>query len=331
MTKCIKGVARLAISVYDTELDDATVVAQKILSCVYRLEQKFGVKHLVDVLRGSKTKMVMEKRHEELSTFNLMPECSEADLRYYIDALIEKGFLERTEGDYPVLRWTESSRDAAQGKIKVMTRKKRAGLWKERKKSQDLECDMPLFTELSKLRSQLAHTLRVPAFVIFSDRTLIEMSQTYPRSRDDFLNINGVSTTKWNKYGSAMLQVISDYCAKNHITVTAPPPPAKKAKSLSTESSEETVRLFESGQSIDEIAAQRKLTSYTVLDHLSKQIMLGKKIDISSLVSSEKRDEIEKAIAIHGAEKLGPLKNELPESFTYEEIKLAASFHRRKN
>lgn len=196
----------------NTELDE-TIVAQQILSCVYRLKHQFGIRHVIDVLRGAKTKVIFDKGHDRLSTYNLMPQYSEEDLRYYISNLIEKGLLERSEGEYPVLRWTAASSSVTSGKQKVMMRKREQKAVKQKKES-DLQCDLVLFSELSKLRQKYAQELRVPAFVIFGDRSLIEMARAYPANREAMLEINGVGPVKWERYGQAFLNVIIQHSSK---------------------------------------------------------------------------------------------------------------------
>lgn len=105
------------------DLVDETITAQKILSCVYRLDQRFGIKYVIDVLRGSHAKAILERGHERLSTHGLMKEFSEADLKNYIHALMNAGFLKQSDGEYPLLQWTEKSRMVTSGKTKVMLRK----------------------------------------------------------------------------------------------------------------------------------------------------------------------------------------------------------------
>ena len=201
-----------------SELDE-TVVAQQILSCVYRLKHQFGIKHVIEVLRGAKTKMIFDRGHDRLSTYNLMAQYSEDDLRYYINTLIEKGFLERSEGEYPVLRWTATSPSVTSGSQVVMMRKRVQKAAKP-KKGSDLQCDLPLFTELTKLRQKYAQQLRVPAFVIFGDRSLIEMARVYPKNREEMLKINGVGPVKWERYGQSFLDVIIQHSAKGSSWVT---------------------------------------------------------------------------------------------------------------
>jgi ATP-dependent DNA helicase RecQ len=191
-----------------------TIAAQQILSCVYRLKHAFGIKHVIDVLRGAKTKLIFDRGHDRLSTYSLMAQYSEEDLRYYISILIEKGLLERSEGDYPVLRWTAASPNVVRGTQQVMMRKRTQRVAKP-KKGSDLQCDLVLFTELSRLRQKYAQQMRVPAFVIFGDRSLIEMARVYPTNREAMLKINGVGPVKWEKYGQPFLNVIIQHSAKH--------------------------------------------------------------------------------------------------------------------
>jgi ATP-dependent DNA helicase RecQ len=191
---------------------DETLLAQKVLSCIFRLKQQFGVKHVIDVLRGAKTKAILERRHEELSTYNLTPELSEADLRSLIDHLIEDGVLKRTEGDYPVVQWTPLSQRVIQGEYKVQVRKKISKVIASKPKK-ELTYDEALFQKLSALRKSLAQEQQVPAFVIFGDRTLIEMCQVRPTSCQQMLAINGMGPIKWQKYGAIFLDAITTYLA----------------------------------------------------------------------------------------------------------------------
>ncbi len=189
---------------------DETVLVQKVLSCVIRLKQQFGVKHVIDVLRGAKTKAILERGHDQLSTYNLLPELSEADLRLLIDHLIEDGVLKRTEGDYPVLQLTPLSKQVIQGEHQVYVRKKISKVIATKPKK-ELTYDEALFQKLSSLRKSLAQEQQVPAFVVFGDRTLIEMCQARPTSCQAMLNLNGMGPIKWQKYGAKFLDVIDSH------------------------------------------------------------------------------------------------------------------------
>ena len=204
----------------EVECIDETTNAQKILSCVYRVGQRFGAKHVIDVLRGMKTKEIYDRGHDRLSTYDLMSEYTESDLRHYIDALIEKGILERSPGQYPVLKWTDLSTKVIKGLEKVLL-PKREEKQRKRKPKEDLECDQMLFTALCLLRKKLAEENKVPAYVIFGDRTLIEMSKTYPKTQEEMMKINGMGPVKWIKYGSLFLEAIRAYRMKDKPVVSA--------------------------------------------------------------------------------------------------------------
>jgi ATP-dependent DNA helicase RecQ len=255
-----------------------------------------------------------------------MPEYSETELRGIISALIEKGLLERTKGDYPVLKWTPFSRSAVRQETPVMMRKKIEAKQGQRKKSFDLNYNQHLFQELSQLRKKYAQETNVPAFVIFGDRTLMEMSHFYPRTGAELLMINGVSATKLEKYGKPFLDIITQYCTKFKIA-----PVIQKQAKTASRSSEETLRLFLLGHSPLSIAKLRQFTTRTIVDHLVEQILLGKDFDITPLVSLERQEIINRTILEHGCgvEKLAPIKQQLPPDFTYDELCLVAAFHRR--
>lgn len=197
----------------DVDMVDGTVIAQKILSCVFRLHQAFGIHYLADVLRGSKQQAILARGHHELSTYGIMKELSEPEVRYYIESLIQMGFLRLEEGQYPIVKWTESSSQAVKGQLAIQFRKK---IFKETKAKPEstAEFDSSLFEKLRQLRTEMAQTERVPPYVVFSDRALQEMASYYPRTEEEFKKINGVGPIKWVKYGDAFLQCIQTYLKK---------------------------------------------------------------------------------------------------------------------
>lgn len=323
----------------DVEFVDATIVAQKILSCVFHLRQGFGIKHVMDVLRGSKSKPVLSKGHDRLSTYNLMSEYSEPNLRYYIDSLINMQFLKTSQGEYPVLQWTEKSRAIISGHEKVSFRQKTFQQSSKKVEPLALECDTGLLSILRELRLKLAQEMDVPAFVIFSDRSLMEMCNYYPQSEQAFLRINGVGPAKWIKFGAVFLTAIKQYCEENRMVTKREKAPEQPPKSATRQrisnainsSAEETLRLFQEGKNLNEIAQIRKISRNTIVMHLAELIQHGQEINIDHLVPKEKQKLIREAIAIVGAEKLAPIKEKLPEEISYDEIRLVTSLHQRDN
>lgn len=322
----------------DIELVDATVIAQKILSCVFHLKQGFGIKHVMDVLRGSKSKPVLSRGHERLSTYNLMSDCSEPNLRYYIDSLIYLQLLKISEGEYPLLQWTEKSRAVISGNEKVSFRQKTFQQPSKKSEPLALDCDLQLLQILRALRSQLAQKMDVPVFIIFSDRSLMEMCNYFPQSEQAFLRINGVGPTKWIKFGEIFLKTIKQYCEENRIIAKSeksldPLPKTVTQQRISnalSSSAQETMLLFQEGKNLNEIAQIRKISRGTIVIHLAEQIEKGEEINIDHLVSIEKQELIQKAIALAGSEKLAPIKEKLPEEITYDEIRLVNALYKQK-
>jgi len=195
----------------DVEKVDGTITAQKILSCVYRLKERFGAVHVIDVLRGSKNKKVFQNGHDQLSTYNLMPEFSEIELRSYIESLIVMSFLENSNDDYRVLKLTDTSRGVLRGETKVIFRKK---VFKESKKEMSqLPYNKTLFNQLRQLRLEVSLEEGLPPFSVFSDRSLFEMATYFPQSDKEFIGINGVGRFKLQAYGGRFLKLIRDFCA----------------------------------------------------------------------------------------------------------------------
>jgi ATP-dependent DNA helicase RecQ len=187
---------------------DGTIISQKILSCVYRVQENFSSKHVIDVLRGAKTPEIINHGHDKLSTHNLMSEYSEKELRYYIDSLIMLGHLQSSQGDYQILQWTTSSRDLIKGESPIQFRKR---LFREKEKTtHDKTANQELFEKLRQLRMDIAREEEIPPFAVFSDRSLHEMATIQPQRETDFLAINGVGRFKLQAYGQRFMKLIRE-------------------------------------------------------------------------------------------------------------------------
>ena len=191
------------------EVVDKTIDAQKVLSCIYRMKVKYGVTMLVDVLRGSKNKKVLDFKFNELSTYGIMKDYSSEELKTFINTLISHGFISVFEGTYPVLGLNDMSRKILVGEQKV--------LFKEIKVSKKLSENNELFELLRRLRFRLASEHNVPPYVIFGDATLREMASKYPVNREQMLEITGVGATKYEKYGDEFKSLIKEYVMDNNI------------------------------------------------------------------------------------------------------------------
>lgn len=194
------------------EVVDKTVDAQKVLSCIYRMNQKFGSGMVVDVLRGSKNKKVLQFKFNELSTYGIMKEFSADELKTFINTLVSQGYIRVVEGTYPILALNSMSRKILVGEEKVML-KEFAAHKKVRENNE-------LFEILKELRKEIAHENNVPPYVIFGDITLKEMSVKYPVYKEAILNITGVGELKYSKYGELFENTIRKYSEDNNIKIS---------------------------------------------------------------------------------------------------------------
>ncbi|WP_429884472.1 DNA helicase RecQ [Geoalkalibacter halelectricus] len=193
---------------------DATVDAQKALSCVFRVGQRFGMGHVIEVLRGAATERVRRLGHDRLSTYGIGAELTQDVWSSLMRQLIHLGYLQQDLGNYSVLKLTEKARPLLRGeetlvlarpRVKVVAAKK-----PPRKKPGELAYDSRLFEDLRLLRKRLADAAGVPPFVVFSDATLVEMAAYRPHDRAALLAINGVGEAKLQRYGEAFLAVIAE-------------------------------------------------------------------------------------------------------------------------
>lgn len=194
------------------EVLDKTIDAQKVLSCIYRMKKNFGTTMLIDVLRGSKNKKVLNMNFQELSTYGIMKDYSAEGLKNFINTLISHGYINQLEGEYPVLGLNNKSMEVLRGNEHV--------LFKEFKVKVKKNNSNELFEILKDLRFNMAKEIGIPPYIIFGDGTLREMSNKYPINKEEFLNISGIGEVKYNKYGERFKNTINKYVKENNIKLT---------------------------------------------------------------------------------------------------------------
>ncbi|MDO9308595.1 MAG: DNA helicase RecQ [Deltaproteobacteria bacterium] len=195
---------------------DASESAKKALSCVYRVGERFGARHVIDVLRGAKVQRVLDLRHNELSTYGIGADLSAVEWENIFRQLIHLGYLVQDFTRYGALGLSPAARPVLKGETQVilgLPRDVARTEEKSRRKSGAGEgVHRALFEELRALRKQIADAAGVPPFVVFSDATLVEMSKTRPGDMRELLSITGVGEQKLRKYGTAFLDAIRAYC-----------------------------------------------------------------------------------------------------------------------
>ena len=194
---------------------DATEAARKVLSCVYRVGQSFGVKHVVDVLRGADNERIRKFDHERLTTYGIGREYSAVEWMSIVRQLIHRGYLIQDIATFSVLKLTARARSLlrAEESLELARPRVQEKVRKKKKKSgpvEDLsEDDLRLFETLREIRKQLASEQGVPPYVIFGDVALVEMSRDRPSNEDEFLEINGVGQVKLERHGAVFLEAIA--------------------------------------------------------------------------------------------------------------------------
>ncbi|MCI6737626.1 MAG: DNA helicase RecQ [Intestinibacter sp.] len=193
---------------------DKTLDAQKVISCVFRMKRNFGIIMIVDVLRGSKNKKVLEAGFDKLSTYGIMKDYSNEELKNFINTLISHGFLDIREnpgarGSFPTVYLNKQSMRVLKGEIKVE--------FKEVKVAKESREKNELFEILSDLRRSIAANEKIAPYMVFGDATLISMANSYPTTEDEMLNISGVGQIKYQKYGRQFISVIEKYMSDKNI------------------------------------------------------------------------------------------------------------------
>ncbi|WP_347490146.1 DNA helicase RecQ [Desulfoscipio sp. XC116] len=213
----------------DTKFEtvDVTEEAQKILSCVVRMKERFGAMLVIDVLRGSKSKRIQELGLNALSTYGIS-EKSVHTLRTIIEFLIQSGYLKKSDGQYAVLCLTPEAKKVLNGTVALQMK-----LAQERTQASRNDADATagaknsvppgreaLYLRLKALRHEIAAEQGVPAFVVFSDSSLVNMCVRLPRAPAEFLMVFGVGETKLQRYGARFLREIASFCEENAIVDT---------------------------------------------------------------------------------------------------------------
>lgn len=187
--------------------EEATVLAQKILSCVARVEQRFGIGHVVKVLTGASDPLVRSCRHDQLSTYGLLKDVNAKTLANLVYQLVDQGVLDRTQTDRPLLKLNAASWAVMRGErgVRLVMPKKRVVKATQIQAESWAGVDRGLFESLRELRRTIAAERGVPAYVIFHDATLRDMARRKPQTPEEFLGVSGVGESKPKRFGTRFI------------------------------------------------------------------------------------------------------------------------------
>jgi ATP-dependent DNA helicase RecQ len=320
-------------------VEDSTVTAQKILSCVARVQQSFGVGHLVEVLVGATTSRIAQFGHDQLSTYGLLRNLPRKAIQSYVYQLLDQGLLSRSEGDRPVLLLNDESWRVMKGQRKVNLVRPKAELARTRGRGvfeNEAESDSDvwegvdrgLFEHLRELRKQIASEQSVPAYVVFNDRTLMELARVRPTTPELFGRIRGVGERKREAYGARMLEAIAAYCNATGLSHDAP------AAGLSEQGDKKPARisaaraaaaeLFAEGADLDEVARQTGRARSTISQYLVEWIRQTAPVSVSPWVEDATYRRITDAIKPDDGG-LKPLYDRLQGEVSYDAIRLVVA------
>ncbi|MDP4106006.1 MAG: DNA helicase RecQ [Bacillota bacterium] len=295
---------------------DVSKEAQMVLSCIIRMEQRFGKSMIAQVLTGSKNKKIIELGFSKLTTYGIMKEKSAKDVSDFIEFLISQELIGVKHGTYPTLFVTANGRDVLLGKQPVFR--------KEAVEVKQVSKEDPLFEELRAVRKRIADSEKVPPFVIFSDASLKDMCVKVPKTSEAFLQVSGVGQNKLQKYGDVFLAAIQAFCESNadyQSEMVTEEKPKKATKKATGDSHLETLSMHQSGLSIEEIAEKRELAVSTIENHLLQCAQQKMDVDFTKIIPAVFVPQLEQAVEEAGREKLKPIKELLPEDVSYFMIK----------
>ena len=196
------------------EVVDKTLDAQKVISCIARMKRSFGATMIIDVLRGSKNKKVLDLGFDTLTTYGIMKNYSNEDLKTFINTLVSHGFLDVVEnigprGSFPTIKLNEQSLKVIRQEIKVE--------FKEDKVTKSRYVENELYEMLVSLRSEIAKEEGIAPYMVFGDATLKNMASVYATNKEEMLNISGVGQIKYEKYGKRFEDIIEKYIEEKNI------------------------------------------------------------------------------------------------------------------
>ncbi|MEG4067037.1 DNA helicase RecQ [Microcoleus sp. Pol11C2] len=312
-------------------VEDWTIEAMKFLSCVARCQEKFGMNHIIDVLRGSKNQKILQYQHHQLSTYGIGKDRSADEWKKLSRSLLNQGFLDEKTDGFPILKLNEKSWEIMkrQRTVEIAIEPQREVQGKVRSLAVEVE---GLFTILRTLRKQIADEQFVPPYVVFADKSLRDMAEKRPQNLTEFEEVYGVGSNKRDKYGKVFLEAIRTFCQEQGLPSGAASSDVANLPNLANVASYsqmQTWELYRQGLTVQGIANARGMSPNTISGHLIELMEMGREVDINLLVEPERQQAIVYAIEVMGDEKLRAIYDFLEERYTFEEIKFVRAWWRQ--
>ncbi len=323
------------------EVPEAGVVAQKILSCVARVKESFGIGHVIEVLRGQNSLKIQQRGHDKLTTFGILKDHNKADLRDWVYQLIGQQVLMQVGDEYPLLRLNAASWEVMRGEravrlVQLVRRKKGEKPQKSQAAAASWEgVDQALFDALRNLRKELASERQVPPYVIFSDATLRELATVRPTALEKMRAVYGVGDAKLRDFGARFLAVIVKHCSEHGVAADVPRPAAPTEEKGAAEPRVSTAAaslrrerandLFRQGAAIEDVMHQMGLKRGTIGDYLADFVRSERPASIEAWVDNVTCERVAEAARQVGTDRLKPIFLALGEKVEYDVIRLVVA------
>ena len=320
---------------------DITRPAQMLLSCIKRTGELFGAGHLVDVLLGEDTAKIRKFNHQSVSTYGIGKELSRQQWLRLSRQLLHKGYILQDER-YGSLKLTSKAYDFFKSKEPISGILEADSVERKGKKG-EAEYDRDLFERLRALRKELADAARVPPYVIFADRTLIEMATYYPTRPESLGKIFGIGARKLERYGKQFAAAIQAYCEEKGLGERARPAAnrtgqgAPTSRLLPEEDGQKARHIvvgeaYNAGKTVAQIMEDFDIQQGTVLNHLAKYLMDGYTLREDGLLTlcklpAEQQERTLAAFQQHGAEFLKPAYEALNGEIEFEDLKILRLYY----
>jgi ATP-dependent DNA helicase RecQ len=312
---------------------DSVVLAQKILSCVARVKESFGINHVAQVLHGGKAESIAKHGHEQLSTFGLLKEHPRTVIQDWIRQLVSQGLVLQAGDEYPVLKLNAASWEIMKGQREVklfqpVARKKEGAPAKSQADVAAWEgVDRELFEALSGWRRQVAAQRDVAAFQIFSDATLRELARVRPSGLPGLRLVYGIGEIKLKEYGAPLMQIIAEQCLRRDLSMDNAPGPVQAAKPRAeklktTNDRAQAFELFRRGTSIEKVVEKTEWSQTRVNGFLCDFINETRPASIATWVPEDVVQRVTAVARRVGVERLKPIFVALGEQIPYDDIRL---------
>jgi ATP-dependent DNA helicase RecQ len=307
-------------------------VAQQIISCVARVGERFGVGHVADVLRGQQTERITGLGHDKLSTYGLLQDRRDRQVKDWIGQLVGAGLLDQTADQYPVLRLNDDSWQVLKGRREVRLTRSGAATGSRRSRAEEVSWEgvnSPLFDALRDWRREVAARKGVPPYTIFHDGTLRDISRVRPTTLEGMHAISGVGEARLRDYGADVLAIVARVSQDLGLSTDNPldgaTRQAKPAPPTNT-AAEAAFPHFREGKTVAEVARLLGKMESTACDYLCCFIHQERPDDVDPWIDRTTYDRIAAAARKHGTQRLKPVFLALNQEVPYDAIRIVLTY-----